>query len=238
VAYKPLRPGPYPVGTKPDVFFRLGAPVDAPTRLSYEKAQTPWDTDQLNEQHLGGRLPISPLGDPIPFSIHLIGQLTNNTGYSTQFNLDSDRGFAYLTWDWIRNNPDKVYKTVAGQVKYSVGRSYDITTIKVTLDGKTQSIGIDGTTPPGTVDVLYNAGSGGGGPFITLTSDPGADRFLKIFASATGILDLKYATPKAPPVGVPKESGETWGGGNDNALLLQYKDPPKVDEPPPPPHIG
>jgi hypothetical protein len=169
VAYKPLRPGPYPVGTKPDVFFRLDAPVDAPTRLSYEKAQTPWDTDQLNEEHLGGRLPISPLGDPIPFSIHLIGQLANNTKYSTQFNLDSDRGFAYLTWDWIRNNPD----------------------------------------------------------------DPNVQH-----PSATGILGLKYATPKAPPVGVPKESGETWGGGNDNALLLQYKDPPKVDEPPPPPHIG
>jgi hypothetical protein len=48
----------------------------------------------------------SPLGDPVPFSCYLIGQLANDTGYSTQFNLDSDRAFAYLTWDWIRNGPD------------------------------------------------------------------------------------------------------------------------------------
>src|SRR5262245_40871371 len=49
-AYKPLRAGPYPVGTQPDVFFRLDAPVDAEARAAYEQAQTPWDTDQLNEK--------------------------------------------------------------------------------------------------------------------------------------------------------------------------------------------
>jgi hypothetical protein len=107
VAYKPLRPGPYPVGTQPDVFFRLDAPVDEGARSAYEQAQTPWDTDQLNEQYLNPEvLRFSPLGDPIPFSAHLIGQLANDTGYATQFNLDSDRAFAYLTWDWIRNDPN------------------------------------------------------------------------------------------------------------------------------------
>ena len=34
-------------------------------------------------------------------------QLVNPTGYSTQFNLDSDRAFAYLTWDWIRGGDTK-----------------------------------------------------------------------------------------------------------------------------------
>lgn len=106
-AYKPLRPGPYPIGTMPDVFFRLDAPVDGATRSAYEQAQHPWETDVLNEQHIGRRrLGLSPLGDPVPFSCYLIGQLANDTGYSTQFNLDSDRAFAYLTWDWIRNKPD------------------------------------------------------------------------------------------------------------------------------------
>jgi hypothetical protein len=105
-AYKPLRPGPYPIGTMPDVFFRLDAPVDGATRSAYEQAQHPWETDVLNE-HIGRRrLGLSPLGDPVPFSCYLIGQLANDTGYSTQFNLDSDRAFAYLTWDWIRNKPD------------------------------------------------------------------------------------------------------------------------------------
>jgi hypothetical protein len=106
IAYKPLQPGPYPLMTMPDVFFRLDAPVDAETRAAYEQAQTPWQTDVLNQQNLHRRgLSFSPLGDPIPFSAHLIGQLANDTGYSTQFNLDSDRAFAYLTWDWIRNDP-------------------------------------------------------------------------------------------------------------------------------------
>lgn len=105
--YQPLKPGPYPLMTMPNVFFRLGAPVDPATRAAYETAQTPWETDQLNVQHLGTRkeFQVSPLGDPIPFSAHLIGQLVNDTGYSTQFNLDSDRAFAYLTWDWIRKEP-------------------------------------------------------------------------------------------------------------------------------------
>jgi hypothetical protein len=87
------------------VFFRLNAPVDAQVRRAYELAQTPWDTDTLNMTQLARRdLQFSPLGDPIPFSCHLIAQLANDTGYSTQFNLDSDRAFAYLTWDWIRND--------------------------------------------------------------------------------------------------------------------------------------
>lgn len=106
IAYKPLQAGPYPVGTMPDVFFRLDAPpVDPALRAAYESAQTPWDTDQLNARHLNGDvLRYSPLGDPIPFSAHLVAQLINDTGYSTQFNLDSDRAFAYLTWDWVRND--------------------------------------------------------------------------------------------------------------------------------------
>ena len=104
-SYKPLRAGPYPVGTMPDVLFRLGAPVDPEVRLAYEQSPTPWRTDQLNERHISDprTLAFSPLGDPVPFSVHLIGQLVNNTGYSTQFNLDSDRAFAYLTWDWLRD---------------------------------------------------------------------------------------------------------------------------------------
>jgi hypothetical protein len=103
--FKPLSPGPYPIGTMPDVFFRLDGIVDPQVRSAYEQAQTPWDTDQLNIENLARRdLRSSPVGDPIPFSAHLIAQLTNDTGYSTQFNLDSDRAFAYLTWDWIRND--------------------------------------------------------------------------------------------------------------------------------------
>ena len=113
-AYKPMRPGPYPEGTTPDeVFFRTNAPVDAAGRYSYENAQTPWQTDELNEQFIGkARARVSPLGDPVPFSAYLIGRLVNPTGYATQFNLDADRAYAYLTWDWIRGN--EVDKTDLG----------------------------------------------------------------------------------------------------------------------------
>ena len=49
---------------------------------------------------------VSPLGDPVPFSAYLIGRLVNPTEYETQFNLDADRAYAYLTWDWIRGDAD------------------------------------------------------------------------------------------------------------------------------------
>lgn len=102
--FQPMRPGPYLEGTTPDqVFFRTNGGHDAQRRAAYERAQTPWQTDRLNEALLKSR-GRSPLGDPVPFSAYLIGRLANPTGYSTQFNLDADRAYAYLTWDWIRGD--------------------------------------------------------------------------------------------------------------------------------------
>ncbi|MDE2370796.1 MAG: zinc dependent phospholipase C family protein [Burkholderiales bacterium] len=101
-AYRPLRPGPFRLGARPEVFFRVDQPVDVELRRQYELAQSPWQTDRLNEAHLVDSPGSSPLGDPIPFSSYLIGRIANDTGYTTQFNLDSDRAFAYLTWDWKR----------------------------------------------------------------------------------------------------------------------------------------
>jgi hypothetical protein len=102
--FQPMRPGPYLEGTTPDqVFFRTDGGHDVRRRSQYEKAQTPWQTDRINEALLKSR-GRSPLGDPVPFSAYLIGQLANPTGYSTQFNLDADRAYAYLTWDWIRGD--------------------------------------------------------------------------------------------------------------------------------------
>jgi hypothetical protein len=104
--YKPMRAGPYPAGTTPDeVFFRTTAGFNADGRYQYETSQSPWQTDELNEAFIGkARLARSPLGDPVPFSAYLIGRLVNDTGYETQFNLDADRAYGYLTWDWIRRD--------------------------------------------------------------------------------------------------------------------------------------
>jgi hypothetical protein len=105
-AFKPMRPGPYPEGTTPDqVFFRTAEGFSAEGRHEYENSQSPWQTDQLNEQFIGKARELrSPLGDPVPFSAYLIGRLVNDTGYQTQFNLDADRAYGYLTWDWIRRD--------------------------------------------------------------------------------------------------------------------------------------
>jgi hypothetical protein len=104
--FAPMRPGPYPEGTTPDqVFFRTSVPPDVGARFNYESAQTPWQTDSLNEAYIGqadGDKRVSPLGDPVPFSAYLIGRIAAGSGYDAQFNLDADRAFGYLTWDWIR----------------------------------------------------------------------------------------------------------------------------------------
>ena len=87
------------------MFFRTTAGFNADGRYQYETSQSPWQTDELNEAFIGkARLARSPLGDPVPFSAYLIGRLVNDTGYETQFNLDADRAYGYLTWDWIRRD--------------------------------------------------------------------------------------------------------------------------------------
>ncbi len=99
------RPGPYPRESMPDVLFRLDKEIQRDVRSMYENARSPLQTDAVNLKYLDPEvLDSSPIGDPIPFSAYLIGKLANNTGYATQFNLDSDRAFAYLTWDWVRGD--------------------------------------------------------------------------------------------------------------------------------------
>jgi hypothetical protein len=99
--------GPYPQGATPDgVFFRLGRPVRQHERIGYEVATTPDATDRLSVEVIGNdpRADHSPLGDPVPFSAYLIGQICNNPEYTADFNLDADRGYGYRCWDWDRGD--------------------------------------------------------------------------------------------------------------------------------------
>lgn len=92
-------------------------------RRNYETAGRPVDTDRNNDKFIGTRpfthgymhpedLPAgdisgtNPLGDPITFSTYLIGQIVGNPAFSANFNLDADRGFGYLCWDWVRSKED------------------------------------------------------------------------------------------------------------------------------------
>jgi len=75
--------------------------------------------------------------------------------------------------------PD-VYTTVGGTVVYAIGYPYEKSSITVTLDGVSQTVGIDQQTDPSTVQVLYNDTN----RFVKFTSDPGTGHTLKVFGNA------------------------------------------------------
>lgn len=74
--------------------------------------------------------------------------------------------------------PD-VYTTVAGQTIYKIGYKYT-GAFFVTLDGVSQSIGIDQQDDPTLFQTLYNSV----GPFIRFTADPGSGHTLKVYGNA------------------------------------------------------
>jgi hypothetical protein len=104
--------GPYPQNTMPDQLLATNGSASNSARVYYEQAGCPQDTDIYNQAfvlHSGdGRFGeknfqgTNPLGDPVIFSSYLIGQIANNPQFLSSFNLDADRGFGYLCWDWIR----------------------------------------------------------------------------------------------------------------------------------------
>lgn len=99
--------GPYPAGARPeDVLFRTGRQVDPVERAAYEEAASPSHTDGLNERLIGrgAGADHSPLGDTIQFCGYLMGRILSSEGYGADFNMDADRGYGYLCWDWIRGD--------------------------------------------------------------------------------------------------------------------------------------
>ena len=113
-------PGPYPQDAVPTVLFGTEGPASNRMRLDYERSGCPEQTDAYNEEFIG-RAPYTngyampegterqlvsgtnPLGDPIVFSAYLVGQIAGNPAFRSNYNLDADRGFGYLCWDWIRD---------------------------------------------------------------------------------------------------------------------------------------
>jgi hypothetical protein len=195
VPYKPMRPGPYAEGTTPDqVFFRTDDGFDASGRYRYEHAQSPWQTDLLNEELIGkAERRASPLGDPVPFSAYLIGQLLNPTEYATQFNLDADRAYAYLTWDWIRG--DERDKTALGQ-------PYDLPRVAPYLEQELQD-GRQRWKPSEPVQLHYVDPPPP--PVIIELQEEPPQRPTRRAA--------KRATPATPPASAPPRSGRRGSGG-------------------------
>lgn len=105
-------PGPYTQGQDARVLMNH-APGSDVARAEFEKAPTPTDTDHVCDSHLGaGR----HLGDPVDYSVYLIGRLTNGD-HVPDFNLDADRGYGYRSWDWNRKK-EPIWTAIAGEPKF------------------------------------------------------------------------------------------------------------------------
>jgi hypothetical protein len=109
--------GPYSTDTMPDQLLGWTEPASNAARKLYQDAQCPRATDKYTDAFVlhkteiiegGGQFGeglfdgTNPLGDPIVFSTYLIGQIVHNDKFLSSFNLDADRGYGYLCWDWDR----------------------------------------------------------------------------------------------------------------------------------------
>ncbi len=96
--------GPYIAGDDSTVLLPGPAGDDA-ARAELERADSPSETfNSLNsllpqDRHLGG---------PVDYSVYLVGRMAADRGKADfsvpDFNLDSDRGYAWHCWDWDRHN--------------------------------------------------------------------------------------------------------------------------------------
>jgi hypothetical protein len=95
-------PGPYAAPANATVLF-AGAPGSPTARAKFEASGSEAETNDLARSLL--RLG-QHLGDPQDYSAYVIASLTRKTvdpAKVANFNLDADRGYAYLCWDWVRD---------------------------------------------------------------------------------------------------------------------------------------
>jgi hypothetical protein len=101
----PVHGGPYVTGDTGTVLIPGGI-GDAAARQQLEECTSPADTfNALNDlfpldKHLGG---------PVDYGMYLVGRMVAehaNAQFGVpDFNLDSDRGYAWKCWDWGRHSP-------------------------------------------------------------------------------------------------------------------------------------
>lgn len=114
----PTHPGPWLRG---DTALDLlqPSPGNAAARADFERASSPAETESQSDAHLKVG---EHLGNPVDYGLYVVGQLTTASDPDTpvlpDFNLDSDRGYAYLCWDWNRR--------VASLAKRSTGSGQSV----------------------------------------------------------------------------------------------------------------
>ena len=112
---------PYVAGQDPTVLMG-GAPGDNATRAAFEAAKNETETIGLARTNIANH---KTLGDPVDYSSYVMAMLTRVHAGDAQhpianFNLDSDRGYGYKCWDWVRS------EGVTGvPTPYFRGSSYD-----------------------------------------------------------------------------------------------------------------
>jgi hypothetical protein len=112
---------PYVSGQDPTALMGMN-PGDNSARAKFEACKSEAETIAATFSEFDGH---KHLGDPVDYSCYLIAKLTRDAaGDATHpianFNLDSDRGYAYLCWDWVRS------ATVIGvPTPYFRGSQYD-----------------------------------------------------------------------------------------------------------------
>jgi hypothetical protein len=103
----PAHVGPYVAGQLSTVLLS-GVLGDDSARQQLEACTTPQQTsDALNQL-----LPVDAhLGGPVDYGVYLVGRMVAERGMDDfevpDFNLDSDRGYAWHCWDWDRHNLDR-----------------------------------------------------------------------------------------------------------------------------------
>jgi hypothetical protein len=94
--------GPFTPGMDATALFG-SMPGSPSARTEFEASQNEGDTLRAAESNLRRG---EHLGDPLDYAAYVIATLTRTTldpEAVANFNLDSDRGYAYLCWDWLRD---------------------------------------------------------------------------------------------------------------------------------------
>jgi hypothetical protein len=121
--------GPWDCGDVAHVLLEGGVPGSQALRELYEQATRPRKvlpndpdgTDDLSERYMSRQ---RNMGDPVNFGSYLVYQLTRaevDIDQLTNWNLDSDRGYAYKCWDWDRHaDPGRLVHGTANHVFFDV----------------------------------------------------------------------------------------------------------------------
>jgi len=99
----PLTPASPYVASQDAPVLMGGAPGSNVARSAYQAATSESDTLAASAAHLPAG---EHLGDPVDYTAYVVAWLTrDHPADIANFNLDSDRGYGYLCWDWVRS-PD------------------------------------------------------------------------------------------------------------------------------------